>query len=99
MTLHFDGEMSVPSAPYDGGSHQIETISETTVQVTVEMTEIEDQGQTLISFAELDSDEMRRLGLNPDAFGDGNGPGATVEISASREVGDITAEEREKRRL
>lgn len=81
VELQFEEQPTVPSGPYNGVSHEIDTLSEKNIRATIETAEIEDGGETLISLASLDHDEVMRLDLNPDAI---TGVPAEVEIYAMR---------------
>lgn len=72
VTLHFEGKISMPIEGFENRSYSHETLPERTITVTVTAAEIEDGGITLTCFVALDHDEKIRLGLNPDAVGEGN---------------------------
>lgn len=65
IVFRFDGPLSAPVSKYDGYSYQHDTLGKATLHATISRASVEDTGETLICFAEVDTGELDRVGIDP----------------------------------
>ncbi len=105
VVFRFDGQMSTPTSKYNGSSYHADTIPKATLHATISHASVEDTGETLICFAEIDMEELDRVGIDPSFVYtepvDGSPEYCVVDINASRqwwldEFSELTKEEAEQ---
>ncbi len=104
VVFRFDGPISVPTGKYDGRSYHTDSLPKATLNVTIEHASIEDTGMTLMCFAEVDREEVDRVGIDASVVYtepvDDPPERCMVDVHASRdwsdEASDVSMEEAER---
>ena len=88
VVLRFEGPISTPTEKYNGRSYQSDTLPKATLNATVQHASVEDEGMTLMCFAEIEMEELDRVGIDHSVVYteplEGPPERCMVDINASR---------------